>query len=173
MEEWRPVPGYEGLYSVSSHGRVLDLKREQERSLVRHSQGYWQLRLTKDGVERHHLVHRLVCLAFHGEPAKGQQAAHLDGDRSNARADNLAWVSQKENEAHKIAHGTRRAGANHQSARLSGEQVAEIRRRVKAGEFQKRVRADFGISSGHISDIINGRRWADSETPKPPRGDQP
>jgi hypothetical protein len=94
-EEWRPVPGYEGHYEISSHGRVMSLKRGQQR-LIRFTpdkDGYPKFRLYKDGQERRGTVHILVALVFHGPRPDGLQVRHLDGDRTNARADNLAHGS--------------------------------------------------------------------------------
>ncbi len=43
-------------------------------------------------------VHVLICTIFHGpRPGSGYEVNHIDGDRSNNRADNLEWVTHAEN----------------------------------------------------------------------------
>ena len=53
-------------------------------------------------------VHRLVALAFHGEPEPGQLVRHLDGDQTNNVPSNLAWGTMAENQLDSVRHGTHR-----------------------------------------------------------------
>lgn len=166
-EAWRAVPGYEGCYEVSNLGNVRSVTRWSNGRLlngkpmspVLDSHGYATVRFYKEGVGTRHKLHRIVCRAFHGEPAEGQQAAHLDGDRSNARSDNLTWASQSENESHKKAHGTANTGQRHGMARLTQEAVENVRTRAAAGENLSALAREFGISTGHCSDIAKGKKW--------------
>ena len=111
IEEWRPVVGYEGLYEVSSFGRVKSLARKvpsrgggfrpiPERILVAHrnGRGYMNVILCKNGREhKHGLVHRLVAEAFipnvYGKP----NIDHIDCDPINNCVWNLRWCTQREN----------------------------------------------------------------------------
>lgn len=98
-EEWRPVPGHEGSYEVSSLGRVRSLNRTivtssgvSRRILGRvlrpvpcptgSARGYMYVSL---GRGRRPLVHRIVSLAFLGEG----DVLHRNGNRSDNRVDNL------------------------------------------------------------------------------------
>jgi hypothetical protein len=60
------------------------------------------------GRQRYFLVHRLVLLAFVGEPESRDTASHLNGIRTDNRLDNLCWESQAANCARKVEHGTNR-----------------------------------------------------------------
>jgi hypothetical protein len=74
---------------------------------------------------------------------------------SNARADNLKWVSEVENESHKVKHGTRHP---ERYSCLTAEQVIELRslhRTMSSAALAKR----FGISINSVSAIVAGRRW--------------
>lgn len=164
-ERFAQIPGYEGLYSVTDAGRIWDCRRNRFRALVPHTDGYPTVRLSRDGTSRRFYVHRLVCVAFNGPPPfAGAQVAHRDGTPANAAVSNLRWSTQAENEADKTEHGRSNAGARHPMVRLTAEDVATIRARVGAGETQTSVRRDYPLSSGHISDIVTGKKWVEGES---------
>lgn len=62
-------------------------------------------------------------------------------------------------------HTGQPGGARHPRARLTSEQVQEVRLRVAAGEPQKLVGAFFGISQPHVSRLSRGVRWGSLEGP--------
>jgi hypothetical protein len=110
-----------------------------------------------DGVRKPYTVHRLVALAFHGEMrnALHREVAHLDGSKTNARADNLKWVSRTENESHKYRHGTR---ASHRFSRLTEEQARAIKLACGVRRYADIAR-EYGVSESTISGIAQGKRW--------------
>ena len=154
-EEWLPIEGYPG-YEISSLGRVRAIRILN----TRYMRGYEHVGLYgPKGRQRNQRINRLVCAAFHGDPNDaGAQAAHLDGDRRNNRADNLAWATQLENENHKLTHGTRwRAGVSR--GKLNADQVSTIKALVESGTRQKDVAILFGVSQPTVSQICTGYRW--------------
>ena len=100
-EEWRWVPGYEGFYVVSDHGRVCSMPRPRARGGILKSPcgsgGYPTLALVKDGIQKPFRVHTLVLTAFVGPCPDGFVACHFDGDPANNHLSNLRWDSQKAN----------------------------------------------------------------------------
>lgn len=118
-EEWRPVVGYEGLYEVSSLGRVRGVDRKVPRSghaltvrgrIMRphpNSRGHYLIvDLTYAGQRRTRLVHRLVGEAFFGPLPHGLQTRHLNGNSFDNRLVNLRYGTRLENVQDAIAHGT-------------------------------------------------------------------
>jgi hypothetical protein len=115
-EGWKPVPGYEGYYEVSTLGRVRSLerwarnRRTQEvimRARAKHD-GHMQIILRRDGAAKTFLVHRLVLLAFVDGGMPGEEVLHRDGDPSNNALYNLRWGTKSENMLDQVRHGVHR-----------------------------------------------------------------
>lgn len=110
MAEWRPIPGYEGTYDVSSDGQVHSRPRPRTKGgILRqrvNKRGYLALSLVQHGVQKTHEVHRLVALAFLGPRPAGMEVRHLNGDQLDPRLSNLAYGTPPENKLDTVAHGT-------------------------------------------------------------------
>ncbi|WP_168714674.1 NUMOD4 motif-containing HNH endonuclease [Streptomyces sp. A0592] len=110
MAEWRPIPGYEHTYEVSDTGQINSKARPRTRGgllkLKVNARGYWAVSLVAGGVQTTHEVHRLVALAFLGPRPPQAQVRHLDGDRLNCSAENLAYGTHSDNLLDAVRHGT-------------------------------------------------------------------
>lgn len=93
-EVWKDVVGYEDLYEVSNFGRVKSLIQCPPRILMPYQNrtDYARLVLTKCGLHKKVLVHRIVYEAFVGSIPKGFQIHHIDGNRWNNKISNLKAV---------------------------------------------------------------------------------
>lgn len=123
------------------------------------SNGYGRIRFKG----RDSLVHRVVCELAHGAPPTPRyHAAHLCGKGSQGCCSpkHLAWATAKQNAAHKEQHGTVIRGELSRWARLTESDVLEIRKAFLSGEPQPSLARRFGISQGHVSEIINHKKWA-------------
>lgn len=156
-EEWRDIPGYEGLYQVSNLGRVRSVDHVVTRTVKGRilrprlrKNGYLVVTLSGGGPKD---VHRLVALAFHGRGRPGEQVRHLNGNRTDPRAENLAWGSQSENERDKYIYAGKRN-------RLSLDDVREIRRHIEAGERYANIARLFNVSDTTIRQIAKGETFA-------------
>jgi len=106
VEIWKPVVGYEGLYEVSSMGRVKSLKRNTaiDRILKPHNtKKYFQVCLCKNGIIAYKTVHRLVAEAFIPNPDNLPEVNHKDENKLNNEISNLEWISRIGN----LTYGTR------------------------------------------------------------------
>ena len=110
MEEWKSIPGYEGLYEVSSYGRVKSLEISYVRKDGRmyhkpeiiltpknNGTGYFMVCLYKNKTHKYYLIHRLVALVFLHNPDNLPCVNHKDEDKTNNRLDNLEWCTQQYN----------------------------------------------------------------------------
>lgn len=117
-EEWRPVRGFEGLYEVSSEGRVKGLHREVrtkggftkflESKVLRpspRSSGYVAVTLSRSGTKTTAFIHSLVCAAFYGDRPEGSEVRHLNGVPYDNRSDNVFWGTPVENSRDSKRHG--------------------------------------------------------------------
>lgn len=154
----KPVPGYEGLYQVSRDGLVVGPKGI--RKSFPDKRGRHFVSLCQSGEQKMFAVHRLVLMAFVGPCPDGMECAHLNGNPSDNRLENLAWMTHRENESHKIIHGTINRGHRNGQARLTREQVISIRTRRSAGETFAAIGEDFGIAESQIWQIVKGQSWA-------------
>ena len=110
-EKWKPVERFEGHYEVSSLGRVRSLdriltqkngrKRFHKGRIIKPrkiNSGYYKVTLSANRRQESPTVHRLVLVTFKGQPpSKEYQVNHIDGDKTNNRADNLEWATPAEN----------------------------------------------------------------------------
>lgn len=107
MAEWRPFPGHEQRYAISSDGEVWSLSSGVVKVLRLTKWGYPEAVLSR-GSQRtcqHVKVHRAVALAFIPNPEGKPEVNHIDHDKTNNCVSNLEWVTKKENAAAAVAAG--------------------------------------------------------------------
>lgn len=175
IEFWKDIPDTNGNYQASSCGRIRSRLRGS--ALARlgkahpsgwlHTKfcinkgGYYQVQLCISGKQRNFLVHRLVALAFLGNPNQLEQVNHKDFNRKNNQVSNLEWTSRRENIDHALLAGrydikNPPKGISHWNSRLTEEIIGDIRtKRMKGKEFAK----IYGISDSTVSQIQHGKRW--------------
>lgn len=157
-EVWRDIPGWEGLYQVSNLGRVRSVDHYVTR-LVKgrilrpriRKEGYPVVTLSGAGPKD---IHQLVALAFIGPREKGMQVRHLNGNKLDPSASNLAYGNQADNEKDKFRYGDR-------SRKLTTAQAREIRKTIEAGEksFQEIAKA-YDVTETTIRHIAKGVTFA-------------
>ena len=105
-------------------------------------------------------VHHLVAEAFIGpRPLPNFHAAHLNGNRSDNRLENIAWVSPHENEAHKLKHGTRARGERQHLSKLTDSKVKEMRELQKTGLTFKKLAETYGVTIAAAHRAVRGFTW--------------
>lgn len=97
-EDWKDITGWEGLYQVSSLGRVRSVRHDCVMSLQLHAKGYMQVHFKRGtGTRVKKFVHRLVAAAFLPNLEEWPMVDHQDTDRSNNAVGNLKWCSYSTN----------------------------------------------------------------------------
>lgn len=129
-EEWRELPGYDSMYLVSNFGEVYSKYTKKVLGYTTNKGGYHRTKITKDKTSKRIVTHKLVMLAFVGEPPEGMVINHIDSDPSNNRLDNLEYITPSQNVKHSYDFGKAcRKGENHPSSKLTVEDVINIRTR--------------------------------------------
>lgn len=116
-EEWRTVPGHDGLYEVSDLGNVRSLPRKTRgkdgvqraftgKVLLPRVQksGHVKVVLYRGDTKRSVFVHRLVAEAFIG-PSGGRICRHLNDVPDDNRPANLAWGTYSDNTHDRVRNG--------------------------------------------------------------------
>lgn len=184
----RDIPGYEGLYAVTRDGKVWSYARSwrtgADGKIARHhaaqwmaqmtaTNGYLQINLGGARGRRSFHVHRLVALAWIPNPLDLPQVNHIDGVKTNNRAENLEWCTASENRYHAFRNGLialspafyasirrNQKAASLASRKLTQEQAEEIRRRHAAGELKSRLAEEFGIAFATLHMLLKGETYA-------------
>ena len=142
-ELWREWPR-DPRIKVSNKGRVVSHKRG---ACYPYKVGH-----THDGYQRvkasrqPQLVHRMVADTWIPNPNHYKEVNHINGDKDDNRADNLEWVTHKQNIRHAIRIGLRK-----------GTPI----RIVETGEIFESVSEcarRLGVSQANISHCLAGRK---------------
>lgn len=106
IEKWKDIPGWEGIYQISSHGRLKSFKKYQSGRILKNTNkrgGYLSVVLCKKGRDdRYCRIHRLVAEAFLTRLPGKTQVNHKDCNPQNNHVENLEWVTPSENIRHAI-----------------------------------------------------------------------
>lgn len=101
-------------------------------------------------------LHQLVLCAHRGPRPVGYQACHNDGDKQNNVLSNLRWDTPSANQADRRKHGTCLQGMRNPSAKLTAEDVREIR---QSGEALGALAARFGVTRSAVCLARSRRTW--------------
>lgn len=170
MEEiWKDIIGYEGLYKISSFGRIKSKHTNNKWGSgwkllngYRDNLGYLYTALFKEGNRHIFKIHRLVALHFIPNSENKPQVNHIDADKTNNRIENLKWCSALENMRHAFAKNLipfRIGGANGQ-AKLKESDILQIRKLTESGIDYKEIAKRYPVCSSTINKIINKKIWS-------------
>lgn len=152
--EWRAVASAPG-YWVSKDGRVWSDRRGRLLSGLLSRDGYRKVQLSlmgKKPVQR--FVHRLVAEAF--LDGRGEQVRHLDGNKSNNAAENLAWGTCQQNILDKWDHGKMVIGERHHCAKVPLDAIPLIR---ASKESNTVLGERYGVTRAAIYNIRKGASY--------------
>lgn len=164
-EVWKAVVGYEGVYEVSSLGRVKRVAPGGNAVVGRirkpsDCHGYTFVALHRNGKRRPYRIHRLVMAAFIGPLPEGKQANHKNGDKTDNRPENLEYVTPSENRLHSTRILGKGIRQSHGNAKLRDHDIPAIRAHLAAGETLKAIGDRFGVTFNCINHIKHGRTWS-------------
>lgn len=132
MEEkeiWKDIEEYEGLYQISSFGNTMSIARNGTKGgiikPITDKNGYLKVNLYKNNKMKTFRVNILVAQAFIPNPLNLPQVNHKkEFEKTNNKADNLEWVSSKQN----ANYGTR-------NERISKSKMVKVYQYTTEGLF--------------------------------------
>lgn len=168
--EWAEVKSFPD-FLVSCCGDVVKISHNRRLKGSLDFDGYPSYKLTNDeGRSVHISAHRLVALAFIGDPPKvNSQVAHKNGSRLCCHKSNLRWVTPAENHQDRRDHGTGPVGERNPKAKLTENDVMQIRnihKDIKNGLSKMKVHelaAAYGLHISTVSNIAAKKSWSHIE----------
>ena len=153
-EAWKELPYT--TYIISNYGKVINNKTGQVIKGSINTHGYRHIAPNNKFI----LLHTVVCTLFNGsKPEWCKLVRHLDGDKLNNVAWNLAWGTHKENTQDALNHGTFPIGSRSVKAKLTEDKVILIREALSLGMKGRDIAKAFNISPQAISDIKLNHSW--------------
>lgn len=146
----KDIRGFEGLYAVTSCGRVWSYRRKKFLKPHTYSNGYLYVDLSKNGKHNLRRVHRLVAEAYIPNPDNLPQVNHKDEIKTHNWINNLEWCDAKYN----VNYGT---GIDRSTKKRS----MKIRCVETGEEFASMMDCmrKTGISQGNISMHLRGIKY--------------
>jgi NUMOD4 motif len=162
-ENWRDVPEYEGLYQVSDLGRIWSFRRKGSKGHFLKAwlgnTGYPTVTLSRNDMNEHWPVHRLVGEAFIGPLPPGWHTRHGAAGPLDPSLANICYGTPTQNEEDKVRDGTTNRRERNGMAKLTEAEVLELRDRYGAGESARTLGEEFGLSGTYVSQLADGTRW--------------
>ena len=144
-------------YDITAEGEVINKLTGKRLKGQLNGKGYLRVGIGKKLL----FIHRLVAEKYIPNPKGKPQVNHKDGDKTNNRASNLEWVTNKENREHAVKNNLYKKGENCTWHKLTQNDVLYIRQnypKIKRNELAKRL----NVSPNTISDVFYHRTWKDS-----------
>ena len=179
-EEWRPVLGYEGYYSVSNYGQVWSHHSGRLLKSIASKTGYLFVHLSVAGIAKRKTIHRLVAEAFIPNPEGKPTVNHINEVKDDNYVGNLEWATHREQNIHgtRIERAKAHTDWNARTAKTDYKAIAEKHKYHEINRKQMKPVLQFdkdgcfiarhesvseaartvGVLASHICCCLKGRR---------------
>lgn len=164
-EEWKKIPYNEEYYQISTYGRVKSSQKGTVKILKPslHNCGYLYVELfNEDRKGKKFKIHQLVAQAFIPNPENKKTVDHRYGVKFDNYFENLFWRTQAENNKAAYDLGLKKSGEGSYQAKLTNEQVLEIRRDYISNDLKYGATAfaeKFNVSRNVIYGVVAGKTY--------------
>lgn len=139
----KDIVGYEGLYAITSCGKVWSYRSNRFIQPSHDKDGYYRIMLVKDKQRKNHYVHRLVAMTYLPNPNNYPQVNHIDEVKDHNWINNLEWCDAKYN----CCYGNRNVNKS------KPVYCVEL---DKAFSSQRAAAIELGLNSRSISKCCSG-----------------
>lgn len=167
-EEWKPVVGWDGVYSVSTAGNVRrDVGGKSTRPGRRlgstlGNTGYPSVTMRFNGVAEHHTVHSLVAAAFIGPRPPRHDINHKNGIKTDNRLCNLEYCTRQANVDHaRKVLDVVPFGDRHANSKLTARKVRWFLKHVESAPvgWISLIARKWEVHRGVLYSIKAGTAW--------------
>ena len=164
--KWKSID-FAPSYEVSDTGRVRNTNfnrsgAAKEMSYFTAHNGYKMVGIMVNGRQKSFGVHRLVAQSFIQNPERLPFVNHLNGNKTDNRAENLEWITNKDNQLHGFYelrhHGLTKpvqcleTGKIYQSAQQAGRELGICSRNIaQAAQPNHRLKSAGGYHWKRLS----------------------
>lgn len=140
METFRDIKGYNGIYQISTLGRVYNTKTKRFKVPYKTKTGYLQVNLYYKGECKTHLIHSLVVQAFVRDYNRDlEECNHINHNREDCRLQNLEILTKTEHKSDPItAYNISVSRKGFKQSEKTKEKIRNIRLGSKASDETKK-----------------------------------
>ena len=154
MEEFRDIKGFEN-YQVSNLGRIYSKKRRACLKVKRLAgRGYYQVRLSKDGIYYYKNLHRLIAETFIPNPNNLRTVNHINGNQLDNRVSNLEWADDCRQQHEACLLGLKPTNKHI----LTEDEIIKVYEMYSKGTSVKEIAEIYNTRTQQICKLVKGQR---------------
>ncbi len=166
-EQWKEIPGSNGMYLISNYGRIRSFRFDHQNGQILRPhtlKGYLAVSLKKVNCSKY--IHKIVAENWVEKPSPEHAfVIHIDGNKKNNHYKNLAWVTKEEllkrnSELMKLKNSKLDKKLLIKSSKLKESDVKVIKSMLKKGVTQSIIARLFKISEMQVTRIKRGDNWS-------------
>ncbi len=138
-------------YLITKDGKVYSKRSNKYLKPKKNSDGYLSLALSKNGLKKDYLVHRLVATVYIENPKKHKYVNHIDKNKSNNEVSNLEWCTARQNIKHHL----------HNSKNIHKVKVTQLslkKKIIKIFDSIKEASIETNIDKSSIVRVCKGKQ---------------
>jgi hypothetical protein len=156
MKDISHIVGCENVF-ITEDGRVF--RNGKEKACQVGLVGYRTVNFSINNKSNTFYIHRLLLQAFVGNPEKGQEVLHKNGNRLDNSLENLRWGTRSENVQDAILHGTANIGTKSSFAKLTKSCLGWIKDMNEMGFKASEIAPHFNVTYNTINRVLTGKTF--------------
>lgn len=162
----KDIPNYEGLYAITSCGKVWSYHRNKFLALRYDKDGYPRVDLRKDGKSKTYFVHRLLAITYLPNPNNLPYVNHKDEIKKHSWINNLEWCTAWYNNNYSVNKELAlRMGTAYEEKNINTNRKNNCLpvKCIETGEIFESgadCARKMGLDASHISKVCRGKQKA-------------